>query len=127
MARRIACCCNSPTLASEIGTTTEKDTSSCSFCVNKLSWVISHRVALIFSMDKSWFFANPILSAPPGDGCVGNASIAQGVVGTFSRSSSSEALLAGAGLSFRHARSVFGTDCGRHPEISTAQGERVCP
>lgn len=34
------------------------------------------------------------------------------------------ALLAGVGLSFRHARSVFGTVRGRHPEISSLQGER---
>jgi hypothetical protein len=34
------------------------------------------------------------------------------------------ALLAGVGLSFRHARSVFGTVHGRHPEISSTQGER---
>jgi len=34
------------------------------------------------------------------------------------------ALLAGVGLSFRHARSVFGTVRGRHPEISSTQGER---
>lgn len=34
------------------------------------------------------------------------------------------ALLAGVGLSIRHARSVFGTVRGRHPEISSLQGER---
>lgn len=36
------------------------------------------------------------------------------------------ALLAGVGLSFRHASSVLRTAGCRHPEISAVQGERVC-